>query len=126
MGVVAVLSMLADDVQADIAKGKAAEEKAVEEFQAYLKEYKESVKNLEEEITDLSSTASDKAMEVEKTKDIRGDTKGSLDAVMKTYNDLAPNCDYYQTNFKVRAKNRDIEISGLYKAKGILEGAAFR
>jgi len=126
MGVVAVLSMLADDVEADIAKAKAEEETAVKDFEEYTKSYKESVKDLEEEITNLESTASDKAMEVEKTKNIRGDTKGSLNAVMKTYNDLAPNCDYYQTNFGVRAKNRDIEISGLYKAKGILEGAAFR
>merc|ERR1719174_1069791 len=126
MGVVAVLSMLADDVEADIAKAKAEEETAVKDFEEYTKKYEESVKDLEEEITNLESTASDKAMEVEKTKNIRGDTKGSLNAVMKTYNDLAPNCDYYQTNFGVRAKNRDIEISGLYKAKGILEGAAFR
>merc|ERR1719506_1015603 len=126
MGVVAVLSMLADDVEADIAKAKAEEETAVKDFEEYTKNYEESVKDLEEEITNLESTASDNAMEVEKTKNIRGDTKGSLNAVMKTYNDLAPNCDYYQTNFGVRAKNRDIEISGLYKAKGILEGAAFR
>merc|ERR1719172_209536 len=118
-GISSVMQMLADDIQKDM-------EKAIEEHKTFVKETKASIEDLETAISDLEATMSEKAMEVEKNKARREAKKQGLDATMKTYSDLAPNCDFYQTNFPVRRKNRAIEIDGLMKAKGILKGAAFR
>merc|ERR1719380_379252 len=125
-GISSVMQMLADDIQKDLDKAKTDEEKAIEEHKTFVKETEASIEDLETAITDLEATMSEKAQEVEKTKTMREATKQGLDATMKTYSDLAPNCDFYQTNFPVRRKNRAIEIDGLMKAKGILKGAAFR
>merc|ERR1719164_415238 len=107
-------------------KAKEEEEKAIEEHKTFVKETEVSIEDLETAISDLEATMSEKAMEVENSKTMREARKQGLDATMKTYSDLAPNCDFYQTNFPVRRKNRAIEIDGLMKAKGILKGAAFR
>merc|ERR1719172_307655 len=125
-GISSVMQMLADDIQKDLDKAKTDEEKAIEEHKTFVKETEASIEDLETAISDLEATMSEKAMEVEKSKTMREARKQGLDATMKTYSDLAPNCDFYQTNFPVRRKNRAIEIDGLMKAKGILKGAAFR
>merc|ERR1719263_1070577 len=125
-GISSVMQMLADDIQKDLDKAKTDEEKAIEEHKTFVTETEASIEDLETAITDLEATMSEKAQEVEKNKTMREAKKQGLDATMKTYSDLAPNCDFYQTNFPVRRKNRAIEIDGLMKAKGILKGAAFR
>jgi len=124
-GIVAILGMIKEDVLEDIEKAAAAEEKAENEYLAFAKETKAAIGELEAAIVELKATASDKASEAEEQKKTRLTVKASLDAVMKTLKDLAPDCDYFQVNFDRRSKNRAIEIDGLVKAKGILEGAAF-
>jgi len=45
---------------------------------------------------------------------------------MKKMKDIAPDCEYYTVNFKLRLKNRQIEADGLNKAKAILQGGSFK
>jgi len=51
--------------------------------------------------------------------------KGSLEASMKTIADANPGCEYITIAYPTKLKNRQIEIDGLRKAKGILQGAKF-
>merc|ERR1719498_1617537 len=55
----------------------------------------------------------------------RGTKKGELDAVLKKIEDINPNCEYFEVNYPLRRKNRQIEIDGLVKAKAILQGGKF-
>merc|ERR1719174_3227484 len=55
----------------------------------------------------------------------RGTKKGELDGVLKKIKDINPNCEYYEVNYPLRVKNRQIEIDGLNKAKAILKGGKF-
>jgi len=124
-GIIFILGMIKEDVIKDLEKAAAAEEKSEEEYQVFVKETKAAIEELEAAIIELKATAAEKAAEVEEEKKNRLTAKGTLDAIMKTLKDLAPECDYYQVNFVRRSKNRAIEIDGLSKAKAILEGAAF-
>merc|ERR1719329_2097082 len=51
--------------------------------------------------------------------------KGELNAVLDKIKDIDPNCEYYEVNYPMRRKNRQIEIDGLEKAKAILKGGKF-
>ena len=55
----------------------------------------------------------------------RGTKKGELDAVLNKIQDANPNCEYFEVNYPMRTKNRQIEIDGLNKAKAILQGGKF-
>jgi hypothetical protein len=39
--------------------------------------------------------------------------------------DINPNCEYFEVNYPMRTKNRQVEIDGLTKAKAILLGGVF-
>jgi len=36
---------------------------------------------------------------------------------------ITPGCDFIAANYDLRAKNRNLEIDGLKKAKAVLQGA---
>merc|ERR1740123_2747529 len=48
-----------------------------------------------------------------------------LAGVMKTIDDANPGCEYLTIAYPKKLKNRQIEMDGLRKAKGILQGAKF-
>jgi vacuolar-type H+-ATPase subunit I/STV1 len=125
-GIVMILSMLADDIQKDIDKAEKEESEAKEEYTTFKKETEASVAELESAITDLELAESKKEESLEEEKSGRLDLKKSLDGVLKSYKDIGPDCDYFQTHFKIRRENRNIEIKGLMEAKGILLGSEFR
>merc|ERR1719198_2757837 len=55
----------------------------------------------------------------------RGTKKGELDNLLDKIAEINPNCEYYEVNYPMRTKNRQIEIDGLNKAKAILQGGVF-
>ena len=88
-------------------------------------EYETQKANLLADIETLDGEKGDKMQSVEDSKKERKTAKGELDAVMETMTDALPNCNFISINFDMRMKNRQTEIDGLDKAKGILKGAAF-
>merc|ERR1719215_2358954 len=72
----------------------------------------------EKEMGEAQTTKSD-------TEKMRDTKKGELDAVLEKISDINPNCEYFEVNYPMRTKNRQIEIDGLQKAKAILEGGVF-
>merc|ERR1719450_1765030 len=117
--------MIRDDVQKDAETAAAAEDKARQEYQTFVKEAETAASELKGTITELEAKRAEKSAGVGQEQKTRLAAKKSLDAIMKTLRDLAPHCDFYQVNFHGRAMNRAIEIDGLSKAKAILQGAAF-
>merc|ERR1719240_509291 len=83
------------------------------------------MEDINELISTLQATKADKEGEIETTSGDRRSKSGELEVVMKKIKDAAPACNYFTINYEVRAKNRQIEIDGLLKAKAILAGGEF-
>merc|ERR1719242_2362322 len=83
------------------------------------------IKKLGAAISDLKSTQGDKESEVADNTKERLSKQKSLEASMKTIADANPGCEYLTIAYPTKLKNRQIEIDGLVKAKGILQGGKF-
>merc|ERR1719238_2398905 len=124
-GIVAIMEMVHEDIKKDRADAKADEDAAAAEFKAFKEDSEEHMKDLksEKEATedDMGKAETDK----ENTEKERGTSKGKLDAVLDKIKDINPNCEYFEVNYPMRVKNRQIELDGLNKAKAILQGGVF-
>jgi len=124
-GIVAIMEMVHEDIVKDRADAKADEDRSQAEYDAFKKDSEEKMKELiaekestEKEMGAAQTTKSD-------TESMRLTKKGELDVVLEKISDANPNCEYFEVNYPMRTKNRQIEIDGLQKAKAILEGGVF-
>jgi len=124
-GIIAILGMIGEDIAKDGVKAKAEEEKAQAEFDEFKTESESQIADLKAANEALAGTQGDKEESVKSNKQDRRTLKGELDAVMQKMTDALPLCDFMTINFPMRMDNRQTEIDGLDKAKGILQGAAF-
>merc|ERR1719362_1316777 len=125
MGVVSALEIIEDDVQKDITTAKAAEKKAKKKYDTFKKETESIIKEPKDAISDLEQAQGDKEDEVASQKKTRNGKNKELAGTMKTIEDANPGCEYLTIAYPKKVKNRQIEIDGLRKAKGILQGAKF-
>merc|ERR1719428_599794 len=124
-GIVAIMEMVHEDIVKDRADAKADEDSSQKEFDSFKKDSEAKMKDLMDE-----KKATEKEMGGAETKKAdtekqRGTSKGKLDAVLDKIKEINPNCEYYEVNYPMRTKNRQIEIDGLNKAKAILKGGVF-
>eukprot|EP00746_Dinoflagellata_sp_MGD_P153193 gnl/MRDRNA2_/MRDRNA2_84115_c0_seq3.p1 gnl/MRDRNA2_/MRDRNA2_84115_c0~~gnl/MRDRNA2_/MRDRNA2_84115_c0_seq3.p1 ORF type:complete len:728 (-),score=277.40 gnl/MRDRNA2_/MRDRNA2_84115_c0_seq3:39-2222(-) len=124
-GIQAILSMILEDVEADIKKADDAEKAAIEEYEKFKKDTEESIAANQKAIEDMKGEIADCETAIEEAKDGRISSKGELDSVMEKIKVDEPGCEFMTINFGVRAKNRQMEIDGLLKAKAILQGGSF-
>jgi len=124
-GILAILSMIKEDILRDIASADAAELKAKEAYDALAADLNAEKVSREEDITTMSQEKAGKLGEHTDTESARATSKSGLDVTLKMIADLEPTCNYFTVNFPVRVKNRQIETDGLEKAKAILKGAVF-
>jgi peptidoglycan hydrolase CwlO-like protein len=124
-GIIAILEMVAEDVQKDIALAQAAEEKAQTAYDEAKKNIEANIANLEADIVEQNSAIADKEETIESTEGDKRRSKNELKELMATMKKAAPNCDYFAVNYVVRTKNRQTEMDGLQKGKAILEGGKF-
>lgn len=120
-GIVGILDLIKQDMEKDQKSAKTAEDNSQKEHDKFVKESEGSIKELEGAINKLESSKSSKEKDITAKKGTKDNKKGSLDTVVEKMKKAAPGCDFLLVNFKVRAANRKLEISGLKKAKGILE-----
>lgn len=125
-GIISILEMVHADILKDKVKAKAEEDKAQKEFDAFKKGSEKQMQDLQEEADKQSGIKGEKETKRTDTIKERSTKKGEYDAVMKKMEDIAPNCEYYTVNYKLRVANRQIEIDGLNKAKAILSGGSFK
>merc|ERR1719201_2132612 len=124
-GVIAMLTMIKEDIEKDIEKAKkqekeaqAAYDKLVEDIEAAIAAKEQTKSDLEGEIASDSE-----ARTTENT--TMADNQGQLKAVMDYLKEIAPGCDFIAMNFNIRLTNRQMEVDGLKKAKAILQGAEY-
>ena len=117
--------MIKEDIDKDLEKATNSEKEAVALFDETVKELNSNIENAEKLVISLKITQGEKEKSVEDTKDARSKTAGELEAVMEKIKNAESGCDFFTINFPLRAKDRQIEIDGLLKAKAILQGAKF-
>jgi len=124
-GIVAIMEMVHEDITKDRSKAKADEDDAQGSFDKFKVDSESEIKELGKQIDSLKGLQGKKETDHGNTKDERRTKKGELNAVLTKMADIAPNCEYFAVNYKLRASNRAIELDGLIKAKAILQGGTF-
>jgi len=125
-GIIAILEMVHADILNDQKKAKAEEGQAQKEFDNFKKNSENQMKELQESADKQSGTKGSKETSRIDVIKSRKTQQGELDVLMKKMKDMAPNCEYYTVNYKLRVSNRQIEVDGLNKAKAILQGGSFK
>merc|ERR1719182_1398791 len=124
-GIVSIMEMVHEDIVKDRKDAKADEDASQSEYDDFKADSEAKMKalNAEKEATEkrLGKAETDKT----NTEKSRGTKKGELDNLLEKIEKINPNCEYYEVNYPMRTKNRQIEIDGLNKAKAILEGGVF-
>merc|ERR1719473_101822 len=122
-GIIAILSMLKEDLEKEIKTGREEEAEAQAEYEKQRAALQETMNKLletrtalEDEKADIDSKIADAKGEVENKESLKDDKEGELDA-------MKPNCDWVLSTFDSRREKRKAEIQGLIEAKGMLAGA---
>merc|ERR1719218_154183 len=123
-GILAILSMLVEDTEKEMAEGRADDADAQAKYlkqngamQATLDSQEETKANTETELGDLQ----EKMNQYEKFKKEKSDDK---DAEGDTAKALGTDCAWVKTHFDKRRQKRKTEIDGLVDAKAFLAGVA--
>lgn len=124
-GIVAILEMIYEDIEKDLTKAKAEEDKAEASFQTFKTDSETQVTNLEETNDDLEGTKGDKQDAIGTAKQDRLARKDEMNVAIQKIHDATAGCDYITLNYAVRLANRQAEMDGLKKAKAILQGGEF-
>merc|ERR550514_1793630 len=117
--------MIIEDLQKDIDKALAADEKSEADFLHFQSESDAQIQALMDEVSELEGVKADKESQVTMHTEERSALHQELGAVMQLLADAKPGCDFFTINYPSRVKNRHIEIDGLNKAKAILTGGTF-
>jgi len=124
-GIVAILEMIVEDIQKDIADADKEEAEAIALYDKTVKALTTEKQGLQKQISEWEGIKADKAESVITKGKEKSTKKKQLGAVMKKMADAEPGCDFALINYAERAKNRQTEIDGLLKAKAILSGGKF-
>jgi len=125
-GIIAILTMIAEDIQKDITKAKAEEDAGQSAYNTLHATFQAEESALLSSIITMGGTKGAKITEVSSEKGLRTGKKVALDGFMTTLqDDLDNGCEFMTVHYEARYKNRQFEIDGLQKAKAILQGAAF-
>jgi FtsZ-binding cell division protein ZapB len=124
-GIVAILEMIHEDIEKDRHDAKADEDAAEEEYQAFKKDSEEKMADIKAHKEATEKKMGDAETAKTETESERLTKKGELMGILAKIRSIDPNCEYFEVNYVMRRKNRQIEIDGLLKAKAILTGADF-
>merc|ERR1719265_3011296 len=122
-GIIAILSMIKEDLENEVVEGKKAETAAAAEFAEMRASSLKTLEALKEKKTEQESAKADidgKKQEAEGTK---ADTEAQKDEKQEEIESMAPNCEWLKSAFESRRSKRKAEIDGLIEAKGVLAGA---
>jgi hypothetical protein len=122
-GIIAILSMLKEDLEKEIktalaanAKDQAAYEEERGDLKKTLGAQEKTENTLNGEDADTASDIADTEGEISNHEEMKGNTLNERDA-------LKPSCQWVKDHFETRRDARKTEIEGLQEAKSILAGA---
>merc|ERR1719316_139942 len=124
-GIVAIMEMVHEDIVKDRKDAKADEDDSQKEYDEFKKDSEDKMKALKKEKEETEKRMGNAETDKSNTEKSRGTKKGELDALLDKIAEINPNCEYFEVNYPMRRKNRQIEIDGLQKAKAILQGGVF-
>ena len=124
-GILAILTMIKDDITADLNKAQQAEELAEKDFDELKTDLEKSMTDLQAAVDDLLGVQAQKLLDIEEAVSDRKLKVEGLKIVLDRLKAAQSGCDFVLINYSVRSSNRKIEIDGLEKAKAILNGAKF-
>jgi DNA repair exonuclease SbcCD ATPase subunit len=124
-GIVAILEMVHEDIVKDRADAKADEDRSQAEYDAFKKDSEDKMEAIKDDIEATEKRMGKAETEKTETESQRATKKGELNVILEKIRSINPNCEYFEVNYVMRRKNRQIEIDGLLKAKAILEGGEF-
>jgi len=122
--IVALMTHLQTDLQRDLALATSAEEAAIADFAAAMKQAQEMREALQDQIADLTTlylnTFEDKTL----AQSSLNETTAHRDSVAAYLKTIKPSCDFISQSFDARSTKRQHELKGLQNAFAILKGAA--
>jgi predicted nucleic acid-binding Zn-ribbon protein len=124
-GVLAMLEMIKEDIQKDMAKADKQESEAEENFLKLEEDINSGIEKKRLTMGDLEGGMASREEERANENATMVTNHEELASKMSYLKEIAPGCDFMAMNFDIRLKNRQTESDGLKKAKAILEGATF-
>merc|ERR1719194_63397 len=124
-GVIALMEMLAKELQTEITEAEHEEETSQKDYERLMSE---SQKSREENVEGITTKEAAKAvldMKLESTKEQKALQETELANIKTALAELHANCDFLIENYDVRKEARVNEIEGLKNAKSVLSGANF-
>merc|ERR1719258_468688 len=124
-GVIALMEMLAKELQGDVTTAEHDEETSQKDYERLMSQ---SQKNREEKVGSITTKEAAKAeldMKLESTKEKKALQETELANIKTALHELHANCDFLIENYDVRKEARVNEIEGLKNAKSVLSGANF-
>jgi chromosome segregation ATPase len=124
-GIVAIMTLIKEDIEKDMAKATKMEEEAVAAYEKMVEDIDSAIGAKEQTKADLEGgIAADEESRVAENS-TKATNEGELASIMSYLKEIAPGCDFIAMHFTMRLTNRQLEKDGLLKAKAILQGAKF-
>jgi len=122
-GIIAILSMIKEDIEKEMKTGIAEEKDALKAYEDLRADSQATVDALDAKLVSLGQDIAAKMKEIadlETVKQNKMDSESATDAFLS---DLGPNCDWVDKYFDSRMEKRKAEMEGLQEAKAVLAGA---
>eukprot|EP00441_Pelagodinium_beii_P020839 CAMPEP_0197660906 /NCGR_PEP_ID=MMETSP1338-20131121/51134_1 /TAXON_ID=43686 ORGANISM="Pelagodinium beii, Strain RCC1491" /NCGR_SAMPLE_ID=MMETSP1338 /ASSEMBLY_ACC=CAM_ASM_000754 /LENGTH=716 /DNA_ID=CAMNT_0043238359 /DNA_START=53 /DNA_END=2203 /DNA_ORIENTATION=+ len=123
-GLLGMMDMVKEDMEAEIKQGKADDKKNQELFEKDRMAMKDLLtKQKDKELASVKALA-EKQDEISDKEDFKADQDNSLKSANSEKKNLVSDCAWVKDKFESRRKKRKAEIEGLTEAKGLLAGAS--
>merc|ERR1719238_220214 len=122
-GIVSIITMIIEDLQAEIKTGIEDEAATQAEFEKSLAAAKKLVMELETKVEELNETIATRKEEWTQEHALMKDNNHSLDEEKKYKKEITADCDWIINAFEERRTKRKAEMEALVQAKEFLAGA---
>merc|ERR550537_1955085 len=119
-GIIAILNMIAEDLQKDVTNAKKVEGEQMAEFEKLRTENRAALQAMEDKTNELEQQIADLNEEIAQTDRARMQKESLGNETSDYVNDLAKSCDWILAQFDSRREQRKDELNGLQNAKSIL------
>merc|ERR1719446_1554357 len=124
-GVIALMEMLAKELEDGITESKHEEETAQKDYERLMEESQATRAQNVESITSDEAAKADLDTNIESTKAKKTAQEAELSNIKQYITQLHANCDFLVENYDLRKAARENEIESLKNAKSVLSGANF-
>merc|ERR1719446_1558148 len=124
-GVIALMEMLAKELEDGITESKHEEETAQKDYERLMAESQKTREQNVESITSKEAAKADLDTKIEATKEEKASQEAELSNIKQYITQLHANCDFLIENYDLRKAARENEIESLKNAKSVLSGANF-